>query len=142
MFSQLALGTIVMVITIVIQAGFIGFSSYMLQKCGQWFVSPPTIAKLVLTLIVLVLWLVLGLTVSAWLWAFVFIAVDALTSLEEALYFSVVTFTTLGYGDITLSPQWRILASLTAVNGLIVVGLNTAYLVEAISRIRNAQEQV
>ena len=130
-----------MIVTIVLQAGFIGMSSFALQKVGRWFVSPPINTKLVLTLIVLILWLVVGLTVSAWLWAFVFIAIDALPNLEEALYFSVVTFTTLGYGDITLSPQWRLLASLTAVNGLIVVGLNTAYLVEAISRIREAQEQ-
>ena len=60
-------------------------------------------------------------------------------NMEPALYFSIVTFSTLGYGDIVLDPQWRILGSLTAANGLIIVGLNTAVLVEAIARIRAAQ---
>jgi hypothetical protein len=59
--------------------------------------------------------------------------------LEPSIYFADMTFTTLGYGDITVGTDWRLLASLTAVNGLIIVGLNTALLVEALSRINNAQ---
>ena len=86
----------------------------------------------------MVLWLVLGLTASSWLWAGVFLYNDVFGHIEEALYFTLVTFTTLGYGDIVVDTQWRLLAALAAVNGLIIVGLNTAFLVEALSRINKA----
>ena len=90
----------------------------------------------------MVLWLVAGLSVSVALWAWVYLLIGVFNHLEPALYFSIVTFSTLGYGDIVLDAQWRLLGSLTAVNGLIIVGLNTAVLVEAIARIRAAQHGI
>jgi hypothetical protein len=72
----------------------------------------------------------IAITASVWLWAHVFLYLEVFTERETALYFSTVTFTTLGYGDIVLENRWRFLSSLTAVNGLIVFGLSTAFLVE------------
>ena len=54
----------------------------------------------------------------------------ALASLRPAVYFSVVTATTFGYGDITLSDQWQLLGSFEAMGGLILFGAGTALLVE------------
>ncbi|MGZ9082519.1 MAG: ion channel, partial [Rhodoplanes sp.] len=41
-------------------------------------------------------------------WAGAYVALGAIGALEEALYFSIVTFTTVGYGDLVLPPDWRI----------------------------------
>jgi hypothetical protein len=108
----------------------------------MWLAKPPTTVKFIAVLSIMVLWLVAGLACSSWAWAILLYKLDVFSSLEPALYFSIVTFTTLGYGDITVSEQWRILSSLSAVNGLIIVGLNTAFLVESIGRIRDAQKKV
>ena len=51
------------------------------------------------------------------------------------MYFSVVTTTTLGYGDFTLSDRWRVLASFQAIGGLILFGASTAFLFEIIRRL-------
>ena len=72
---------------------------------------------------------------EAWLWAGFLWFVDALPTLQEALYFSLVTFTTLGYGDVTLGEEWRILAALEAVNGIIIFGWTTAIIVAAAHRL-------
>ena len=53
---------------------------------------------------------------------------------EEAVYFSVVTFTTLGYGDITLDPVWRLLSGIEAVNGILLAGWSTALLFSVVQR--------
>jgi len=69
--------------------------------------------------------------VEIMLWAITYrrlVAPDELKSLQEAFYFSIVTFTTLGYGDITLSEQWRILSGVEAVNGIFLIGWTTALL--------------
>ena len=56
-------------------------------------------------------------------------------SFEESLYFSSVAFTTLGFGDITLGPEWRLLSGVMAANGLIVFSLTTAFLIELMRRL-------
>lgn len=141
MLTQILIGTIVIFITIVIQVLFISVAIQALTKRGTWLVKPPFIVKTTVALVAVVLWLIAGISLSAWSWAGVFLTVGAFQSLEPALYFSIVTFTTLGYGDITLDPQWRILASFAAVDGLIIFGLNTAFLVEFTGRLRSAQEK-
>ena len=55
---------------------------------------------------------------------------DNFDSIPRSMYWAIVTVTTVGYGDITLDSNWRILASFSAVNGLIIFGLNTAFLAE------------
>jgi len=47
---------------------------------------------------------------------------------DDSLYFSFVTFTTLGYGDITLKTDWRLLCGIEALNGIILCGWSTAVL--------------
>jgi voltage-gated potassium channel Kch len=136
---QLTYGTMMVVLTVIVQAAIIALASSTLAKTGNWLASPHHGFKMLVALSILVLWMVFGLSISAWVWAGLFLLLDVISSVEEALYFSVVTFTTLGYGDVTLDDNWRLLGSLSAVNGLIIVGLNTAFLVEVITRIRTAQ---
>ncbi|MFN3144581.1 MAG: ion channel [Paracoccaceae bacterium] len=61
--------------------------------------------------------------------------------MEASVYFSIVAFTTLGFGDILLPQDWRLLAGLTAVNGLLMFGFLTAMLVEVLRRVRNTQSE-
>ena len=71
-------------------------------------------------------------------WAlFYFLLPDnaGLNNWPEAVYFSVVTFTTLGYGDITLNPDWRQLSGMQAMVGIVVFGLTTAILFTVIQRL-------
>jgi hypothetical protein len=55
-------------------------------------------------------------------------------SLEEALYFSTVTFSTIGYGDIVPPLRWRLLCALEGINGFLLIGWSTAYLIAASTR--------
>ena len=68
-------------------------------------------------------------------WAASYVYLGVLQSLEPALYFSMVTYTTLGYGDITLDEQWRLLSAFQAVNGLVIAGWSTALLFALIQKI-------
>jgi len=81
--------------------------------------------------------LILLHVLEALLWALLFMALPAhagLKSLHEALYFSMVTFTTLGYGDITLNSDWRLLAGVEGMVGIVVFGLTTAILFAVIQK--------
>jgi voltage-gated potassium channel len=81
--------------------------------------------------------LILLHVLEAFLWALLFMVLPArggLDSLREALYFSMVTFTTLGYGDITLNADWRLLAGVEGMVGIVVFGLTTAMLFAVIQK--------
>lgn len=62
-------------------------------------------------------------------WAAVYMRLNEFDQFEDALYFSIVTVTTLGYGDIVLSEQWRLLSTFEAIGGLILFGASTAFLI-------------
>ena len=72
---------------------------------------------------------------EALLWAFAYLALNAIEGLEPAVYFSMVTFTTLGYGDVLLDEQWRLLASFEAANGIIMFGWTTAIVIAFVQRL-------
>lgn len=69
------------------------------------------------------------------IWACTYLALSASEGLEQAVYFSMVTFTTLGYGDVLLDERWRLLASFEAANGIIMFGWTTAIVIAAVQRI-------
>lgn len=73
--------------------------------------------------------------VEVLLWAATYLWVNTIESFEEAFYFSMVTFTTLGYGDIVLKGTWRLLASFEAAIGIIMFGWTTAIVFAAVQNI-------
>jgi voltage-gated potassium channel Kch len=83
--------------------------------------------------VVLLMFLISVIEVLAW--SLTYLWLGALESLEKATYFSMVTFTTLGYGEIVLDEQWRLLASFEAANGIIMFGWTTAIVLAAVQRI-------
>ncbi len=82
-----------------------------------------------------VLLLFLVSVVEVLIWAITYLALNAIQGLEQALYFSMVTFTTLGYGDVVLAEQWRLLSSFEAANGIIMFGWTIAIVVSVVQRL-------
>jgi len=83
-----------------------------------------------------VLALLLATILEAAMWAGAYLALGALPEFEAALYFSMVTYTTLGYGDVVLSSDtWRLLAGVEAANGVLMLGWSTALTLAVIQRL-------
>lgn len=60
------------------------------------------------------------------LWAVLFMMCGEFRYFGTALYHSAVNYSTLGYGDIVMSPQWRMLGPIEAANGALLFGVSTA----------------
>lgn len=75
--------------------------------------------------------------VQIWLWALLYVTVDAqsLADFSETLYFATVTYTTLGYGDVTLNPSFRMLSAIEGANGFLLFGWTTAFIFEVIAQL-------
>ena len=99
----------------------------------HWARRSRTTRSAVLSGLVLALFLVSVL--EAAMWAFVYVHAGVIETAEKAMYFSVVTFTTLGYGDVTLPDEWGLLASFQAALGLFIFGWSTAIVIAAVQRV-------
>lgn len=75
-------------------------------------------------------------TAEVWAYAFCYWRLHEIPSFEAALYFSTVTFASLGYGDLVLSENWRLFSAIEAANGVILFGWSTAFLLTVTSRLR------
>lgn len=76
------------------------------------------------------------------LWALAYRALGAFDAFGPALYISMVTFTTLGYGEIVLDSNWRLLASCEAAIVIIMFGWTTAIVIAAVQRFYFHQDAV
>lgn len=70
--------------------------------------------------------LMVGNCLQLTLWGILFLLLGEFESLDVAIYHSAVNFATLGYGDMVMSPQWRLLGPLEAMNGALMIGLSGA----------------
>ena len=134
MITQLLLGTLVITINAVLQAElFSGFSVRLekviihLRRIFRRFTNTATI-------VICVLFVMMVQTVNVWVWGLTFYIAGVFNELEPSLYFSLVSFSTLGFGDIVLDEKWRMLSGLAAANGLLSFGWSTAYMVELVRR--------
>jgi voltage-gated potassium channel Kch len=59
----------------------------------------------------------------------------ALPDLASALYFSAVTYTTTGYGDVVLPSDWRLVGAVEALTGILMCGWSTGFFVAVIGRL-------
>ncbi|MFZ4687601.1 MAG: potassium channel family protein [Polymorphobacter sp.] len=84
---------------------------------------------------VLLLLVAAGIIAQIVAWALLYWLGGALESFEDALYFSGVTFTSLGYGDVLLTGRARLLAPIEAMTGLLMFAIATAALIGAIQRL-------
>src|SRR5262245_57416329 len=134
MLFRLSLAAGLIAATVVIQALFMSAGLNTFERIEQHRpVSMPT--KPATSIVLWILFLLIPITLDVILWATFYYASGALPSFEEALYFSTVTFTTVGYGDIVLGREWRQLATFEAINGWIIFGWATALIMTVIQRL-------
>ncbi|MEO0547128.1 MAG: ion channel [Pseudomonadota bacterium] len=119
-----------------VMVGFIGASMRLLKSIQvhvadrsfskhQFFIVASAAVILVLT----------ANTICVWIWAALFLTLGVFPTLEEAVYFSIVSFTTVGYGDVVVDKNWRILSGFVSVNGLLAFGIFTAFLIQVMREI-------
>jgi hypothetical protein len=131
---DLGLGTLIITATVITHTLGLILLTKAMNRIVQWFRLHRHAFGKTVSMVTTVLGLFAIHTVEVWSWATAYLMAGALPDFRTALYFSTATFSTLGYGDIVLAPQWRLLGSLEGINGFLLIGWSTAYLVAASTR--------
>ena len=138
MLLNIFIGLIMIAITVTIQA--YGSRFWLNSFAINFFnLSYDKIKKKTVRFLVSTAFLLLLMnSLQAFLWAIMYYFLPGITvfdNFEKATYFSLITFTTLGYGDITLGAEHRILSGFEAINGILLIGWSTTLMLSAIQEI-------
>lgn len=130
MLTNLLLGLSTMIVCLLLQgvlvvAGLHYFTQRLDRLQSAFLSAMRATAGLMLILIVANL-------AQVFVWALLFFALQEFDTLATAVYHSAVNFATLGYGDIVMSEQHRLLGPLEAINGVLMIGISTAALSRAL----------
>lgn len=132
MLINLLIGLPITVLCLLLQAVMVGLSLRRYVEFRQRLTKPsPSNTILILSLVML--FMLFGNFLQMAIWAALFVVLNEFQSFSQAMYFSGVTFATLGYGDLVLSPARQLLSALEAANGILMFGVSTAVMTAALS---------
>ena len=131
MVSQLLIAWSLMAVSVVIHACGVSFS---LRWLRQREMPSDRLAAWSWLFIRLAGWIVFLHVVEITTWAFTYALMDAMPDIQSALYFSAVTYTTTGYGDLVLPQRWRLVGAIEALTGILMCGWSTGFFFAVVSR--------
>ena len=131
MLARLPIALILMALCVAIHA--IGVSS-ALEWLRRHPRGPLSLAAITRLFVSIAVWIVMLHLAEISLWAVFYVWRDAMPDLPSALYFSAVTYTTTGYGDVVLSEGWRLLGAVEALTGILMCGWSTGFFFAVVSR--------
>lgn len=138
MAIELLVATLMVILTVFIHTvGLLllgRLTRYEAREEEKLFIQPYSPAGVLLTMTV-----VMGLFalhgIEIWLYAALYLELDAVEGLREAVYFSTQAYGAIGFGDEALLPEWRIVAGIEGINGVILLGWSTAFFVTVMRRL-------
>ena len=84
-------------------------------------------------------WMILIHLLEITIWAAFYFLRHAIVDLQAAFYFSAVTYTTTGYGDLVLPEEWRLVGGVEALTGILMCGWSTGFFFAVVSRMYEAR---
>ena len=136
---NLMIGLPTMLLCLVVQAAIAFWSVRYYVRQTLAATSPRKFVAGLRPLLIAMLAMVAGNFVQITLWGILFIWLGEFSELYEAVYHSAVNFASLGYGDIVMSKNWKLLGPLEAVNGVLMVGMSSAALMVILQQLIKTQ---
>jgi len=134
MLVQLSLATAMVILMVVMHLVGLALLMRLLRHHTRAFHKHP-IMPLTLLLIATA-GIILIHTAEIWAFAALYLELGCFTHFEEALYFSTVTYATVGYGDLVMPHAWRILGAIEGAAGIIMLAWSTAFLVSLLTKLK------
>jgi hypothetical protein len=132
MIKVLAVGLLAMSVCLALQAAASMLAARYFAHARSQPVGPKPWRAIFLQFSVLMIVLMMGNIIQVVFWAVLYSWLGVFEDFETAVYFSGVTFTSLGYGDVVVKGLARLLAPLQAANGLMMFGITTALFFSAV----------
>ena len=124
---------VLVALTVVVHTA--GIALLLRHLTSLYALPPKRLGPVIRRLLHIIWWLILLHLLEISIWGLFYLWRGYLPNAEAAFYFSGVTYTSLGYGDVVLAKPWRLLAPIEGLVGVIMCGLSTGYFFVVVSRI-------
>ncbi|WP_421786286.1 ion channel [Hyphobacterium sp.] len=139
MLESLLVAIVLITLTVAIHmVGLLALMSFLQARSRRIRPFRSRVRQGVFTLII-VLGLVVIHGVEILIYGVSYRLLDVFPTMEAALYYSTSAFTTVGFGDVAIENEWRLLGALEGLNGFLLIGWSTAFLVAVIGRMRSME---
>jgi hypothetical protein len=138
MVSKLLVAWGLMAVCVVIHATGLTYAFRWLRQRPRMSAAPDSWLATWL-FIGLAAWMILLHLIEITTWALYYVWKDAMADLPSALYFSAVTYTTTGYGDLVLPQEWRLVGAIEALTGILMCGWSTGFFFAVVGRMFQAE---
>jgi len=135
-WAQIGLATLVVAMTILIHLFGLGLLLALLRRHRREARPMRAVALNAVAILAGGFGLFALHSLEIWLWALVYLAIGVLGDLEQALYFSISTYVTIGYGDVVLGKGARVLGAIEGASGIILIGWSTAFFFSVVDRLK------
>ena len=135
MIAVITLGLLAMLACLALQVLASVFAARYFAQASKQPLGPKPLRGIFLQFSILMIVLMIGNIVQVAFWALLYRLLGAFPDFETAMYFSGVTFTSLGYGEVLLEGRMRLLGPLQAANGLMMFGITTALFISAVQQV-------
>ena len=135
MLAEIAIAAAIVSVCLMIHVtGILLMAEWLLHRRDdlERTASTRQLAVLIVTLFAAVMFLHVIQTI---LWAVFFYTQNLFSDFETSLYFSMVSFATIGYGDVLLPRRWRLLGVIEGFSGVLLCGISTAFIFAVINAI-------
>ena len=140
MLRELLNAFVIVSICVVIHAGGIVVFARFLTR--RFAVEKFTTMGRQSLLLILVFAMVISLhLIETGVWAMFYFWNSLFTDFETALYFSLGTYSTIGYGDVVLPQRWRLLGGIEGISGVLLCGLSGAFIFAVLNVLYQARLQ-
>ena len=142
MVLELAVSTLMVLFTVILHgAGLLGLGRLleMRERSKEHArVSPVSIEGALVAVTATVGLLVLH-GIEIWLYAVLYRGIGAIETLRDAVYFSTITYASIGFSDAVVTPEWKLLGAIEGINGALLLGWSIAFFVTLMTRFMPAR---
>ena len=141
MLTEFAIAVVIVFVCLLLHvAGILVMAEWLLQR-RQYFERSRARMHFSILMIALISGIMLLHVAESSMWATFYCTSELFPDFETSLYFSLVSYTAIGYGDVVLPQNWRLLGALQGVSGVLLCGLSTAFIFAIMNAIFKARMQ-
>ena len=141
MLTEIAIALVVVFVCLLLHVAGILLMAEWLLRHQKYFERSGTRTHFSILMLVLISGIMLLHVVESSLWAAFYYTGALFPDFETSLYFSLVTYTAIGYGDVVLPQKWWLLGAIEGVSGVLLCGLSTAFIFAVMNAMFKARMQ-
>jgi voltage-gated potassium channel len=133
MLKEISLAAMIVAVCLLLHISGVLAMAELLLQYREYLEQKSTRTHHAFVLIILFAGIMVLHITETCIWATFYYTQQLFKNFETSVYFSLTSYTTIGYGDVLLPERWRLVGAIEGVSGVLLCGVSTAFIFAVIS---------